>query len=366
MLLVYRHALKIDTAVLEGMFGVYALGLIPGLVIGGPLSDARGRRIVVLPASVLSLIASIVLVVGSNSVELLFVGRLLAGVSTGAVLAAGTAWLRDSSVPPIGTTNPVGAARRTAISMTAGFGLGPLVAGILAQWAPAPMVVPYLPHILLMVGVIVLLSKAPETIPPATRRKVKLSIPGVRNPRFLRVVTPMALWVFAAPTISFALLPSIVGGNSVVGPIAAAAGVTFLTALSGVLIQPLARQLEARSVRNRAGIAGLVILSGGLVLGAVAVQAQKSWLLLPCAIVLGAAYGLCLVASLVEIDRIAGDGEIASLTAAFYVLTYIGFTAPFLMALASHIASYPVWLMVAAIMAIATAAAVSRNSTRNL
>lgn len=356
MLLVYRHTLRLSTGTLEAMFGVYALGLIPGLLVAGPFSDARGRRIVVLPAAGLSLIASIALITGSESVELLFIGRLLGGLSSGAVFAAGTAWIRETSVPPIGTSDSSGAARRSAISMTAGFGLGPLVAGILAQWAPAPMIVPYLPHIVLMAGVLLLLRRgAPETIPDDVKLNIRFTIPGVKRPRFRRVVVPISLWVFAAPTISFALLPSIVGGNHVVDAIAAAAGITSLTAFSAVLIQPLARRLETQSARTRSGVVGLVLLSGGLVLGAIAAQAQQSWLLVPCAIVLGFAYGLCLVAGLVEVDRIAGKGEIASLTAAFYALTYIGFTAPFILSLAAHFASYPVLLLMTAVLALATA-----------
>jgi len=50
MLLVYRHALGLSAGSLEAMFGVYALGLIPGL-LAGPLSDAKGRRLPVLAAA---------------------------------------------------------------------------------------------------------------------------------------------------------------------------------------------------------------------------------------------------------------------------------------------------------------------------
>ncbi|MGI8505375.1 MAG: hypothetical protein ACR2MK_00975 [Solirubrobacteraceae bacterium] len=49
MLLVYRHQLGLGTGTLEAMFGLYALGLIPGLLLAGPLSDAVGRRRVVMP-----------------------------------------------------------------------------------------------------------------------------------------------------------------------------------------------------------------------------------------------------------------------------------------------------------------------------
>jgi MFS family permease len=103
MLLVYRHTLELGTGTLEAMFGVSALGLIPGLLLAGPLSDARGRRTVVIAAVGLSLLASAVLVAGADRVALLFVGRLMAGVSSGAVFAAGTAWLREISLAPAGT-----------------------------------------------------------------------------------------------------------------------------------------------------------------------------------------------------------------------------------------------------------------------
>jgi MFS family permease len=162
MLLVYRHTLGLGTGTLEALFGFYALGLIPGLLLAGPLSDARGRRPVVLPAAALGLVASVMLVAGTGSVALLFLGRLLAGVSSGAVFSAGTAWLREASLPPVGTASRGTAARRAAIAMTAGFAVGPLVAGTLAQWAPASTVVPYLPHIALMAGILISVSNAPR------------------------------------------------------------------------------------------------------------------------------------------------------------------------------------------------------------
>ena len=365
MLLVYRHTLGLGTGTLEAMFGVYALGLIPGLLLAGPLSDARGRRTVVLPAAGLSLAASVVLVAGTHSVALLFVGRLLTGVSSGAVFAAGTAWLRETSVPPVGTASRNGAARRAVIAMTAGFALGPLVAGMLAQWAPASTIVPYLPHIALMAGVLISVSKTPETVASGAGRTVRLSVPGVRSPRFRTVVAPMAPWVFAAPAIAFALLPSVVGAEHVADAIAVAAAVTMLTAVAGVLIQPLARRLEAHVASNRAGVAGLLVLTGGLVLGAATAQAQQPWLLVPCAIVLGCAYGLCLVAGLVEVQRIADDDALAGLTAAYYALTYLGFAAPYLLALAAHLASYPVLLLITATLALSTAAVVARRSAQH-
>ena len=361
MLLVYRQTLGLSTGTLEAMFGVYAFGLIPGLILGGPLSDAIGRRKVVLPAAGLSLAASVMLVAGSQGAAFLFAGRLMAGISSGAVFAGGTAWLRETSVPPIGTAGPGRAARRAAVAMTAGFGLGPLVAGLTAQWAPSPMTVPYLPHIALMVAVLFALFRAPETVVGHGRPILRLSAQGLVDPRFRRLVVPMAPWAFAAPAIAFALLPSIVGADHSTDPVALAAVVTTLTAFSAVLIQPLAKRLDMRLPSNRAGMTGLLVLSGGLMLGAITAQVRQPWLLIPCAIVLGCAYGMCFTAGLIQVGRIASDDEVASLTAFYYALSYLGFAAPFALSLAAHFASYPVLLLATAAMALVTAAFVGRQ-----
>ena len=361
LLLVYRPALDLGTGTLEAMFGVYAVGLIPGLLLGGPLSDARGRRRVVVPAAALSLLASLVLLAGANTVALLFVGRLLAGISSGAVFGSGTAWLREVSLRD-GAGGQV-PARRAAVAMTAGFGLGPLVSGLLAQWAPGPRIVPYLPHIVLMAVVLIVVRRAPETVTGA-RGRVRLSVPAVRAVRFRTVVAPMAPWVFAAPAIAFALLPSVVGADTAADGVALGAIVTSLTAFAGVLVQPLARRLGAADVRNRVGAAGLVVAAAGLLLGAVTARAGAIWLLVPCAVLFGSAYGLCLVAGLVEVARLADEGGLAGLTAVFYALTYLGFTAPYLLALAAHVTGYPALLAGSAALALATAGMVSRRAAR--
>jgi hypothetical protein len=175
----------------------------------------------------------------------------------------------------------------------------------------------------------------------------------------------MAPWAFAAPAIAFALLPSVVGAEHVVDAVAVVAVVTTLTAVAGVLIQPLARRLDAHAASNRAGVAGLLVLTGGLVVGAATVQAQQPWLLLPCAIVLGCAYGLCLVAGLVEVQRIANDDAIASLTAAYYALTYLGFAAPYLLRPRRTPCEPPVLLLITAALALGTAAVVARRSAQH-
>src|SRR6201986_5501934 len=83
LLIEYRHALSLSAGVLAGLFGIYAAALIPGLLIGGPVSDRIGRRPVVLPFVVLSPLATLMLMLGPRSLPVIAVGRGLAGVCSG-------------------------------------------------------------------------------------------------------------------------------------------------------------------------------------------------------------------------------------------------------------------------------------------
>ena len=364
MLLVYHAQLGLSTGTLEALFGVYALGLIPGLLIAGPLSDARGRRPVILASAVLSLAGTVALMVAGHSEAPLFIGRFLTGLGSGAAFGTGTAWLRELSRPPFGDATDHGAARRGAVAMTIGFAAGPLVSGVLAQWAGDPRVVPYLPHLVVMLAVLAIVPGAPETVAPETVARggagaIGRALPGLRQPRFYRVVAPMAPWVFAAPAVAFALLPSVVGAAHATDGIALTAVVAMATALAGVLIQPVARRLDAHAAGNHAATAGLMVIVAGLVLGAVTAHAQETWLLVPSSIVLGIGYGLCLVAGLVEVQRLADPEALAGLTAIYYVLTYIGFAVPYLLALAAHLTGYTTLLLITAGLALVTAVWVS-------
>jgi MFS family permease len=361
LLLVYHRDLGVGEATLEAMFGVYALGLIPGLLIGGPLSDRVGRRAVVLPAAALSVIATVLLMLGGQSVAALFAGRLLAGVVSGAVFSAATTWLRESSLAAgVGSS----AASRTAAAMSAGFGLGPLVSGAVAQWAPAPTVLPYLPHLLLMVAVLGLLRAAPADDRPAwsagTRRRTRLSIRA--DPRFRGFVVPLAPWAFAAPVIAFALLPAVTGVGQRGHGVILAAAITAITALAGAAVQPAARRLGVAPVVL--ACTGLVALAAGVGLGAWAVEGHD-WLLLPTGLVLGCAYGLCLVAGLIEVQQLAPAHELARATSVYYALTYLGFAAPYLLTRGHAAASYPALLALVAGLALATAAGIAVQSARH-
>ncbi|MBO2451532.1 MFS transporter [Actinomadura barringtoniae] len=349
----YTHRLHLGEGSVQAMFGIYALGLVPGLALGGPASDRYGRRRLALPFAACSALVTMVLMAGAAEPALLYAGRFLAGIVTGAVLAAGTAWVKELS-PAAGT-------RLTALAVSAGFGAGPLTAALVAQWSPDPLVTAYLPHLVIMAIAVPLAFRVIETRPAAAnagggRRGFRLA--GVRRPGFRRWVLPVATWVFAAPVCAFTLLPAQVPVHHL--PTAYAGLMTALTLAAGMAAQPVARRLETRHPRllARVGMAGT---GAGLLLAALMVQLGQPVLNAAVAILLGASYGLLLTYSLGEVARMAEPGELAGLTAMAYALVYAGMFAPVIMTELGRLVSIPILLTAAAGLALASLALVSRS-----
>ncbi|GAA0404299.1 MFS transporter [Streptomyces luteireticuli] len=333
LLLLYRSELGLSAATVQATFGLYAIGLVPGLLLGGPVSDRYGRRRLVLPALFVSVLASLLLIAGSQTEGLLFAGRLVSGIASGAAFSSGTVWIKELSLAGSGReANP--GPRRATITMTTGFAVGPLVAGLLAQWAPSPMVVAYLPHLALTLVAIPLVLRAPETGGGgvATGSLLnQLRLPGLRQPRFRGVVLPLAPWVFGAASVSLAYLPGVVrermGGSALVF----GAVVTALTGFSGILVQPLARRLDDPH-RPRLIVLSMSAVVAGMLVAAAAAHWTQPVLVVVASLVLGAGYGWCQVTGLLEVQRMARPEELAGLTAVYQALSYIGFAAPFLLA----------------------------------
>lgn len=210
LLAVYRRTLGLSDAAATAVFGVYALGLIPGLLVGGRVSDRYGRRRLMLGSAALSLLATAVLITGRWGVGGLYAGRLLTGVVSGTAFTIGTAWVKELSGSP-----PGAGARRAALALTAGFGVGPLVAGPLAQWAPAPEVLPYVVHLALAATALALLPRAPETRPPRSSSPLRprLLPSSTSSPRFRRVVLPLGPWCSAASRWSSPPCPPTASGR---------------------------------------------------------------------------------------------------------------------------------------------------------
>ena len=121
----------------------------------------------------------------------LLIGRLITGVAVG--LAAGTAitYLIELRVRADPNASVVRARNiGTAINVGA-LGIGPLIAGCLAEWARLPLTLPYLLWVALGAVALVGLAAAPETAGPV--RPAPAASPARSSSRSVRLLVPAAL-----------------------------------------------------------------------------------------------------------------------------------------------------------------------------
>jgi MFS family permease len=323
----------------DGLFGAYALGLIPALVIAARVSDRIGRRRALLAALLLSALGSAVLAFSGGAFGTILAGRILIGISAGAAFGPGTAWIKELS----GTTpTRSSGARRAAVALTAGFAAGPLLSGAVVQWLPLPQTTSYLIHIALVALALPLVFRAPETgrrhTGPATRRGAAGDRPGsyLTSRAFLAAVLPTAPWIFGAATVSFTVLPALVslGHFGAVGSGIVAA----ITLGTGIAVQPWAGRLARRSPAApfRTGMTAAI---AGMLLAALTAGTGSLVLLVAAAVVLGSAYGILLVSGLRLVESLAPPQQAATANAVFYSLAYAGFAFPVLVQALSSLAS---------------------------
>ena len=347
LLVFYRQEHGFSEVMVTSMLGIYVVGLVPALLWGGRHSDRIGRKPVTLFAVTLSMAANVAMMGSVIGTAPLFGGRFMAGIATGLAMAAATSWVKELSQAPWDLHSAAGSgARRASLLTSAGFWLGPVAGGLLAGHAPAPAILPYALHILLCIPLLVVVVRLPETRPGAPAKGTPVAPPPPRpeaGRRFRRVVAPAALWVFAAGTTGFAVVPAVIPGLGE-GRLAYATAAVAITLGCSVLIQPLARRLD--TVRNaRSLLTGTTTAFLGLAAVLVAILAASPALGLVASAVLGSANGLLMVGGLLEIQRLAAAHELGKLTGFFYTLAYVGFLAPTVVAFAAQ------WIQTAWIMA---------------
>ena len=132
---VYQAEWHFPTSTLTIVFGVYALALLTSLLTVGGLSDFIGRKPVLIAALAL-LTAAMVVFANADGVAWLYVARVMQGLAAGA--AIGTLSASIVALAPEGQERLAGLLN--ALIPSVGLGLGALIAGAFAEYAPAPTV----------------------------------------------------------------------------------------------------------------------------------------------------------------------------------------------------------------------------------
>jgi MFS family permease len=338
----------LSRSTLDAIFGIYAVGLLPGLLVGGRASDALGRKAVALAGSATAVVGTVAMLL-SQQPDVLLTGRLIVGVGVGLAMTSGTAWASDLK-------GPAGAATAGAV-LIAGFAIGPFAGGLIAGAGDVGVQMSFaVAAALVVVAMAVTLAAArgtAESAPPETRDPQTTTPSGLSTSRALSWALPLAPWVFASATLGFITIPARVHTGFAA---ATAAGVAALlvNGSSGV-IQIIAR---LGNWGPRAGTIGAALAAISYAAIALSPPTMSPAMSVALMLLLGCASGLSLREGLIDLEAAAPQHVRGMLTGAFYALTYIGFGLPLLL---TSVGSSGSQLILAVMAVLAATAAVTRT-----
>ena len=359
---VYQEEMHFSSGVLTLIFAVYVLTLLPSLLLFGHISDQIGRRPVLLVGLAFAAGGAAVFAT-AQSLAALFVARALQGVATAVISGALTAAL--SEFEPMRDTKK--AAFFFSVANVGGAALGPIFAGLVAEYGSWPTRLPYLVCLILMIPVIAL-TALPETV--AERRPISLRlriphIPGeIRREFMLASATSFTAW--AATALFLTLAPSYVATLLELRNLAVGGGVVFLMLGTSAVAQTLWRGLPFRRMMTL----GLVMLPVGLAGIVLAVPLYSAALLVAATLVAGAGQGLAFMGSMALVNKVAPAGQRADVASSFYIVSYLGVALPaigigFGAQLAGLFAAVCVFALLVGIIALVLAASIRRYGVGN-
>jgi MFS family permease len=318
----YQEHLQFSAATLTLIFGVYALSLLAALLTVGSLSDYLGRKPVIFTAVLLNMLAML-LFINADSVAWLIGARVLQGFATGMATAVLSAALLDTDRQQGPMVN--------SVAPLLGMALGAMGCGLLAEFAPLPLQLTYWVLFALFVMQALYVWRLPESVSrqPGAWASLRptLHVP-IQARRMLWRVLPIDLAVWALGGFFASLAPSLVRtATGSTSNLIGGATVAVLTVTGASMIYTL-RNRPADKVL----LLGASLLPAGVALILLAVHSASLPLFFFGTLVAGSGFGTGFLGALRSIVPLALPHERAGLMSAFYVLSYLAFCLPSLLA----------------------------------
>nr|WP_274381531.1 MFS transporter [Gordonia desulfuricans] len=318
---IYGSELHFGVTTTTVIFAVYAAGVIAALVVFGRWSDVVGRRPLLLAGAVLSAFSALIFLTSDDIVGLL-TGRVVSGLSAGIYAGAATAAVIElapsswrSRAPAVATAANVG-----------GLGLGPLVAGLLAQYAPAPLSLVFVVDLvaLAIIGAGIWFMTEPLRWTADRELSVqRLSVPSEVRPIFAGPAIA-GFAGFAVMGTFTAVAPSFVSQVIGIDNHFVAGAVVALLLGTSALTQIVGRRLPTAPSL----IAGCAILTVGVGVVAASLATASLALLLTGAVVAGVGQGISFSKGLAAVVTAAPEDRRAEVTSTYFVVVYVALSIP--------------------------------------
>ena len=322
---VYQRLLGFPTFTLTAMYGVYAIAGLATLLTSGRLSDHIGRRPVLI-AALVGEIAGMLAFIAASDVSMLFVGRIVTGLATGAALGTISAWLLDLQPPASSLGSLV-----NGVAVLLGLAAGALLSGILVEYAPDPLHLVFwvLTALYAVSAVAVLAIPDPAPRRPGWRSSLRpaLAVPAPARPMFV-AGAPSLVGTFALTGLYLSLGPSLAvlvlqTDSRVIGGL-----VILALAGTGAASATLLYRASPPMVLVRAP----VVLIGGVGVTLIGLWAESIVILFAGSVIAGIGLGPSFSAFLRTVAPLAPADQRAALLSATYVLIYLSFSVPAMVA----------------------------------
>ncbi|AYF47819.1 MFS transporter [Pseudomonas fluorescens] len=318
----YQEGLHFSAGMLTLIFGVYALSLLAALLTVGSLSDYLGRKPVIFAALILDMLAML-LFINEDSVAWLIAARTLQGFATGMATAVLGAALLDTDRQQGPLVN--------SVAPLLGMACGAMGSSLLVEFAPLPTQLIYWTLLVLMLLQAVYVWRLPESVSriPGALASLRPTLhvpPQARRALWLSLPVDVAVWAMGGFYLSLA--PSLVRAATGSTSNLIGGGLVAVLTLSGALMIFTLRNRPADKVLRL----GAGLLAIGVTLILTAVHSASLPLFFIATLIAGSGFGAGFLGALRSVVPLALPHERAGLMSAFYVLSYLAFCLPSLLA----------------------------------
>ncbi|CAN5359182.1 MFS transporter [soil metagenome] len=301
------------------IYATYAGGVLFALLVFGRWSDAIGRRPMLLAGAACALISAVIFLF-AHSVPELLVARVLSGLSAGLFTGTATAAVIEAA-PESWRTK---AAAVATVANIGGLGLGPLIAGVLVQYAPAPLELSFIVHIvLILLAAGAVLFAAETSVRNGSIGFQRLSVPPQTRAVFATASTA-AFAGFAVTGLFTAVAPAFVSEVIGIGNHAVAG----LIVASVFAASAVAQILAIRFPPARAVAVGCAILVVGMLILAAALHFSSLIALVVAAVVAGIGQGISFGRGLAAVAEKTPPERRAEVSSTYFVVAYIAISLP--------------------------------------
>jgi MFS family permease len=325
----YQRRDHFSTIMVTVVYAVYAVGVITSLFLAGHISDWVGRKAVFVPALLINVVSAVVFFFAPSLAGLL-IARVVSGFSVGLTTATATAYLAELHIGAVGAQAARTGRRAQLVAIATnlgGIGVGPLIAGLLAQYAPQPLRLPYLVFGIALAILAIAVALSPETTqrpdPLPTWRPQRIAVP-TSGRRLFFAATAAGLASFAVYGMFTSLVPSLLAGTLHETSHALAGAVVFAAFAAGALAQIL---LGRTSNELTLRISPLLLIPG-LAMLVTAMWVPNLALFTAAGVVTGAGAGLLFRAALTAAVSTAPPDSRAEVLAGYFLGAYVGLSVP--------------------------------------